>query len=444
MIRPYRDCAVRRGAAALASAVSGALLLLVAPPVFAQQATLASLQAAAVAADPRTRELALLEQQSMLRLRNVAALRWPAVGIDAQTQAQSDAAEAPVLAPNGRPIFSAPRTAHDASVRVEQRLFDPAVPAQGAFERAQLAEQQARVRASVYPIRQQVNDAYFAAAALQQRAGVLAATIVELEGRLREANLRVEQGTSLPAEAAAVEATLLQRQQDEGELRAGIRAAVARLATIVGAPVTADVLTPLPDLAAAAGSARQRLPVLRARPEYEQFARTRERIARQSDLGSSQAQPRLSAFARAGYGRPGLDFITNQWQTYGIGGVRLQWNAFDWGATGREREAQSLQSEIVSQEEAAFSRSLAAAIEGDLATADHLERALAMDRRIIELRSEVERAARLRLQEGVVDASDYLARNTELLQARFAQASHEVELAQARARLLTTLGLEAQ
>jgi outer membrane protein TolC len=56
----------------------------------------------------------------------------------------------------------------------------------------------------------------------------------------------------------------------------------------------------------------------------------------------------------------------------------------------------------------------------------------------------VDRATQIRLQEGVVTASDYLDRNAELLQARFARAGHEVELAQASAHLLTTLGLEVR
>jgi hypothetical protein len=43
-----------------------------------------------------------------------------------------------------------------------------------------------------------------------------------------------------------------------------------------------------------------------------------------------------------------------------------------------------------------------------------------------------------------VTASEYLDRNAELLQARFAQAGHRVELAQASARFLTTLGLEVR
>jgi outer membrane protein TolC len=424
------------------------LVLLVETAALAQQPTgtpirLAELQQAAIESDPRMKELALLEQQSALRLQNVGAQWKPSLSIESLAQYQSDAPSTPLLTPLGKPVFAAPKDNYDLYGRVEQRLFDTSVKAQTAVERAQLLEQQARVRAAVYAIRQQVNDAFFAAAMLQQRANVVAATVTELEGRLRESNARVREGTALPADAAAIEATLLQRQQDADELRANVRAALARLSTITGRPVAPDSIPVIPDLSSQAADAA-RLQNLRTRPEYEQFARSRDRIGRQADVVTAAAQPKVSAFARVGYGRPALDFVQNEWQPYGVGGVRLQWNAWNWGSTGREREAQSLQQQIVAADEAAFTRSIATATEGDLATVDHLTRALATDQRIIDLRAEVERAARVRLQEGVLTSSDYLARDSELLQARIAQATHQVELAQAQARLLTTVGVEVR
>ncbi len=404
---------------------------------------LADVQQAAIASDPRMHQLALLESQSSLRVENVTTQWKPSVAIESLAQYQSDATTSPVLL-GGRPVFAAPKDNYDLYGRVDQRLFDSSIGAQAAVERAQLLEQQARVRSAVYAIRQQVNDAFFAAATLQQRRTVVAATITELEGRLRESTARVREGTALPADAAAIEATLLQRQQDEDELRASISGALARLATIIGRPIAPDSVPVVPDFSSAVATTRDQLATLRSRPEYEQFTRTRERIARQRDVAGAQSQPKLSAFGRVGYGRPALDFIQNEWQAYGLGGVRLQWNAWNWGTTDREREVQSLQEQIVATDEAAFTKSIAAAIEGDLATIDHLTRALASDQRIIDLRAEVERSARVRLQEGVLTSSDYLARDTELLQARIAQATHQVELAQARARLLTTVGVEVR
>ena len=95
-------------------------------------------------------------------------------------------------------------------------------------------------------------------------------------------------------------------------------------------------------------------------------------------------------------------------------------------------------------DQAAFAKGLVESIETDEAALDRLQGALALDERIVTLREQVERSTQLRLQEGVVTASEYLDRSAELLQARFARAGHQVELAQAGARLLTTLGLEVR
>jgi outer membrane protein TolC len=435
---------------ALGFAAAASLLLLIghtlalAQPVAGTPLRLIDVQQAAAASDPRLGQLSLLDSQSALRLENISAEWKPAISVESVVQYQSDAPTAALVTPGGQPVFAAPRDTYDVSGRLEQRLWDRSPGAQAALEQAQRLEQQSRVRAAVYGIRQQVNDAFFAAAILRQRASLLAATITELEGRRDEVNARVREGTALPADAAAIEATLLQRRQDSDELIASAGAALARLGVMTGASIPADAVPVIPQLAAQVATVREQLPQVRARPEYEQFARSRDRIARQADVAAVRSLPRLSAFGRVGVGRPALDFVQNDWQAYGVGGVRLQWNAWDWGSTGREREAQLLQAQIVAADEAAFTRSVAAGVESDLATIDHLTRALETDRRIIELRAEVARTARVRLQEGVLTSSDYLTRDTELLQARTALAAHEVELAQAQARLLTTLGVEVR
>jgi outer membrane protein TolC len=402
------------------------------------------LQQAAIDTDPRMEQFSLLMTQASLRLRNVSALRLPAVGVDAQGQYQSDVAHLPRAAGELASFFALPKDTFDGSVRLEQRLFDATIGAQGAVERAQLAEAQARVRTTLFTLRQQVNDAFFAATALQARAGSLAATISDLMARLDETNARVREGTALPAEAAAIEATLLQRQQDADDLQASRRAALDRLGTLTTQQINESDTLALPDLTAAVAQARQTQATLRARPEFEQFARTRDRLARQQHLTAAQERPRLSTFAKAGYGKPGLNFVSSDVETYGLAGVRLQWNAWTWGSGSREREALAVQQRLVSTDEAAFARSLTTSIEGDEAAIDRLQRSLASDERIVLLREQVERSTQVRLQEGVVTASEYLDRSAELLQARFGRAGHEVELAQASAHLLTTLGLEVR
>jgi outer membrane protein TolC len=405
---------------------------------------LADLQREARDHDARARETALLAEQSGLRVRNIEIERLPSVSAGGQSQYQSDVPTAPFTLPSGEPAFAPPKFTYDASVRVDQRLYDATRGPRLAAARADLADAQARVETSLFTLRSEVNEAFFAAALLQEQIGALTASTAALEGRLRETAARVREGTALAGEAAAIEATVLQYRQRADELASARSAALARLSRLTGREINADAQAPLPDLAPAVAQARDGLDRLRARPEYAQFDRARDRLARQQDVAAAGDRPQLSAFGRAGYGRPGLNFISDRAEAYGLAGVQLQWRAWTWGASDRERQALALQQSIVTAEEAAFTSGLRRAIENDLAAIGRLERAIDGDDRIVSLREAIERAARVRLQEGVATAADFLDRTAETLTAQFDRSRHRVELAQARARLLTTLGLEVQ
>jgi outer membrane protein TolC len=431
----------------LAATVIGA-----AAPAFAQAVPsadreplqLAALQRQARDADARTREIELLAQQTDLRLRSIDVERLPSVSALGQSQYQSDAPSAPFTGPSGQPVFASPTFTYDASLRLDQRLYDAAIQPRRELARADLAESQARVRTALFALRQEVNEAFFTAALLQEQLGALTATLDDLAARLRETETRVREGAALPGDAAAIEATLLQQRQQADALRSSRGAALARLSLLTGRTIDADAVIALPEIAERVSLARQTLVAGRTRSEYEQFDRARDRVTRQQAVETAADRPQVSAFGRGGYGRPGLNFASDRPEGYALAGVQLQWKAWNWGTSDRARDVLALQQTIVSAEEAAFTSSLRRAVQADLAAIDHLEASLPTDDRIVSLRESIDRSARVRLGEGVITASEYLDRRTEWLTAQFERARHRVELAQARARVLTTLGLEVQ
>jgi outer membrane protein TolC len=404
---------------------------------------LQQLQDAAVEADPRFEELRLREAQAALRLDNIDAERLPAVIVEAQTQYQSDV-PSPPIGPGSLPLFAPPKGTYTGSLRIDQRIVDPTLGPRAAVERAQLAESQARVRAGLFGLRQEVTEAFFTAALVQERLAAVAAAIADLEGRLAEASVRVREGAAVPADAAAVEAVLLERRQEEDELQAGRTVALRRLSDLTGRSIGADDVLRVPELEPAVAAALRARNDVRARPEYDEFDRARDRIERQREAAMARERPRISAFARVGFGRPGLNFLSDELDTYGLAGLQVQWNAWTGGTAARERDALAIERQIVAASEAAFTDSLWRSVEDDLAAIDRLQRALALDDRIVTLREAIERAAGLRFQENVTTASEYLDRSTELLQARSARAARRIQLAQARARFLTSLGLEVR
>ena len=180
------------------------------------------------------------------------------------------------------------------------------------------------------------------------------------------------------------------------------------------------------------------------RPEYEQFA-ARPRLARRADAPPPRAQdrPRVSAFGRAGYGRPGLNPLARDFDTYWLAGVQLQWTPWNWGRPrARSRGARAPARRSSPREEAAFAASLDAPRSPRRSPrSTRLEQSLAQDdadhraARAGAARDAAPLHRRSRHLRGVRGPADRPARG-----APRARAPTACELAQARARFLTTLG----
>lgn len=387
--------------------------------------------------DRRAAQRPLLARQSALRQQDLGRELLPSLSAQANGQYVSDV---PTI--GGAPMV--PYQQYDAYLLLRQRLYDPSRGARRALEEAQLAESDARVRSAVWQQRQQASDAFFTLLAVDAEQRTLAAAVTELEIQRRLAATRLSAGTALPSEVALLDAELLRRRQSLDALDADRAATRAVLGSLIGAPVADDRAMALPDLAATAALARTQLDTLRARPEYAQFADTRATLAARTAANARADLPRLSAFGRSGYGRPGINPLARDFQSYWIAGVQMEWTPTLWGGTARDAERQRLQAEIVLQDEAQFTAQLHRAVQRDLAAMDQLARTLDSDARIIALHESVVTETRRRFAEGGVTAAELVDRETALLAARIARELHRVRLAETRARFLTTVGRETR
>jgi outer membrane protein TolC len=428
----------------------GLALALVAPHANAQTTradtvTLFTLQQQTRMRDPRVRQLDLLASQSRLRLENLRADRKPQLSLDGQAQYQSDVAKIPIALPGGITAPTPPHDTYDARVGAQYKLYDATLAPRQAVERAQFAELRSRVMTSLYATLQSVNDAFFAAVRAETQIADLETTITDLDAQITVAVARVREGTALPSEENILRAELLRRRQSISELGVARRAALDILADLTGQPSVATSVLVAPDLSAVdVVRATAVVGDVRSRPEYDQFARAREVLDRQRDVRAAQDKPRVSAFGRAGYGRPGLNPLNDKFDSYWLGGVQLQWTPWNWGTTDRDREVLAIQRDIVAADEQAFTESLKRAVRQDLATIDRLTREVANDDAIVSLRENVAAESRARFAESVITSAELVDRETDVLSARLNRSIHRVELAQARARLLTTLGIETR
>ena len=416
------------------------LLLLAATPASlalaqADSLRLPALHAAAERNDRRAAQLPLLERQSALRTRTLNSELLPTVAGFATGQYVSDV-------PSFGGAAMVPFQQYDAYLTVRQRLLDPTRGARRDIEEAQLGEAESRLRSTLWQQRQAVNDAFFTLLALDAERSTLLAALTDLEAQRGLARTRVNAGAALASEGHMLEAELLRRRQALDAIESDRAATLSVLASLTGIPLGANATFALPNIDRVVSLMRDSVITSRSRPEYAQFADTREAIAARARNASRANLPRLSAFGRSGYGRPGINPLSRDFTSYWIAGLQLEWTPSAWGATGRDQEVQRLQADIVSRDEEQFTAQLERAVARDLAAIDRLERTLISDAAIIALHEQVLAEARLRFTEGSITAAEFVDRETDLLSARTSLALHRVRLAEARVRFLTTIGQE--
>ncbi len=401
------------------------------------------LQEAALRSDPRSEQRALLRAATDLRLAVIAADKLPQLTFNGQASHQSD-----VTRPTfGVPAISVPDFPKDrwqTTLDVEQRLYDGGeVARRRELEEARHAESQSALDVSLYELRSDVNSAFYSAFLFQKRSAEYDALVEDLDARLAAVRARVDAGTALGRDAAEIEAERVRAGLQRDEARASRRASLAILSDLVGETIDTSAVLALPaaeperaqaaDIAASAA--------LRRRPEFDQFRRSRERLEREVAYTSVENRPRILAFGQAGVGLPGLDGFRTSSDAFWQAGIKVQWRPWTWRSAGRTAAAYRLQQDVVASEEKALGRRLARAVVTDREDIGRLKAALADDERIVELRIEVERQARAQYDEGTITTPDYVEARTDVLEARLILERHRVELAQARSRYLTTLGI---
>lgn len=415
-------------------------------PLLAQSADtlhLAALQDAAVQRDPRAGQRDLLRDASALRLTTLDMERRPQLALNGNASHQSDVTQLALRLPNTTmPVL--PKDRWQTTLDVSQVLYDGgSIAARQSVERARLAESSAAVDATLYRLRGEVNGAFFAAYLLQERAHEFDALLGDLDARLQLARTRVVNGAALPRDTSAIVAEQLRARMARDEALSARRASVAVLERLTGRTIVDGAIFALPDYAGDVARAQSdgRADALRARPEFTQFARTRERIDREAALTHVENRPRVLAFGQGGVGRPGLNQFRTDPDEFWMAGVRVEWRPWTWRGAERASEALRLQQRIVTTEERALAEQLARAVESDVADMRRLREAMASDAQLVALRQSIEEQARAQFNEGAITGAEYVETRTDVVEATLQLQRHRAELAQAQARYLTTLGL---
>lgn len=395
----------------------------------------------AEAHDPRAAQRELLAQQTEARRETIRRERLPALNVNGSAQYLSDVASVGTL-PGIGPVGPLNHQ-YDAYLTIREPLVDFTRAARDRVERERLAEARAGLTAALYGQRGAVNEAFFAVLQRRAQQRVLTAAITDLSSRQSAAQQRVQAGAALPSEALAIDAELVRRRQALAEAASEEQIALGQLALLIGRPLTPSTALELSGESTSGMTAPVDVsPLSRQRPEYTQFDRSRAVLRAREATLSAIDRPRVSLVTRTGYGRPGLNALGREFDSYLSTGIQLEWTPWNWGATRRAREELRANDAVVRTNELAFTRTLERASLADRERLQSLQRLLTTDDEVVALRERLHGEARLRYDEGEMTAADYVARANDLLVAQLDREIRRLRIAEVRARYLTTIGQE--
>jgi hypothetical protein len=144
------------------------------------------------------------------------------------------------------------------------------------------------------------------------------------------------------------------------------------------------------------------------RPELLSFASQKALLDTRSELIGRKRMPMVSGFLTSGLGKPGLNMLSNDWDTYLIAGARITWNIWDWNVTKREREQLMIQKQVIDLRQQTFEQGIESAVVSSENQIETISKQLTLDKEIVDLLEQVKSKSASQLSNGVISSTEYL------------------------------------
>jgi outer membrane protein TolC len=150
--------------------------------------------------------------------------------------------------------------------------------------------------------------------------------------------------------------------------------------------------------------------------------------------------PKLIANARAGYGKPGLNMLSNAFDAYYLLGVGLRWDIINWNKKNNQLQLLEINSAIIQTQKEAFDRNTRVRVIDDIAQIEKYSSLMEKDNEIIILRQRITRAAASQLDNGSITSSAYLDELNRETRAAMELELHRIQHSMAKVNYLKTIG----
>lgn len=384
---------------------------------------------------PRLADRELIEQIGELRTDQAKANWYPSLDLNGKLSYQSDVITLALSDPSIPVEFpEVPKDQYGLNLDLRQNIYDGGMTKQmKQLEEAKTAADLQQVEVDLYALKSRVNQYYYSILVLQENRLNLDIHMENLEARQEAMRTAVENGILLEAEMKVVEVEILKIRQRILEVESGKKALLDALNVLCGSSLQEDSRLLLPQQEALS-------PDQLNRPEYILFDLKDASLEAGKELTARKRMPVLYAFGQAGYGQPGYNMLSGEWDTYYMVGAGFSWNIWDWNTTGHEKQVIQNQQTMLQNQRETFTKEISSRLVQEEAKIEQYRQTMELEQQVLELQQEISRHAATKLNNGTITATDYITELNKESLARNKLATHRIMLSQAIISYLTIQG----
>jgi len=400
------------------------LILLAILPVlgFAEVLTLDSCQVKARKNYPLVKQYELIEKTADYNIKNANAGYIPQISLSAKATYQSDVTTLPITIP-GITIPELTADQYQAALEVSQVIWDGGIiAAQKKSIKAGAEADKQKYEVDMYALRDRVNQLYFGVLLIDGQLEQNRILQDELQNNYKKIKSLTTNGLATQADVDAVKVEQLNAIQKETELKASRASFVVMLKAFTAVDITENTTFEKPIIGNTNSEAQVN------RPELLLFKAQTDMLNTQKNMIIAGNLPKIGAFLQAGYGKPGLNMLSNTFSPFYIGGLRLSWNISGYYTQKNNiRKIETARKNIdVQKETFLFNNSLLT--QQQITDVDKLKNIVETDDQIIQLKNNIKRSTESKLQNGTATVTDLLRDiNSESI-AKQVRLLHEIQL----------------
>lgn len=390
---------------------------------------------------PAIKKAGLLEKTLDLDLSDINRGWLPRISVYGQGTVQNVVPSFPsalsgVLEQMGQEIDGLGKWQYKIGVDVSQTIWDGGTSkAQRQMSRAKEAMQQSSVDVELYAVRQKVESLFFAILLTEEQIAQNRQTLLLLGKNLDQINVMLRNGIAMQSDADMMEAQMLTLKQGITQAESAVKG-YRQLLSLYTGENTSDKALSMPTATLPNNQ-------VSARPELQLFDTQMESARAALRLSDTSTMPKVGLFAQAYYGYPGFDYfksIISRDMSFNIlAGIKMSWNidAFYTKRNTSNKTALNLAQIKADRETFLFNSQLQS--ESQTAAIEGLRKVMTDDSRIVELRSNVRKAAESQLNNGIIDMTTLLSKITDENLAQLTAKFHEIQYLQEIYKLKYTL-----